>query len=105
MTERRHVVWISKDRIDSLVRDTLVWRKMADENYNKAMAVKDAYVADRESRGDRSKVESELRAASDPRFVNAVANNQMYDRFTTRDATLLTALATLKTAGLLEVRE
>jgi hypothetical protein len=97
-------LWIDKAKIDRLIKDMIRWRDSAHESYRTAIHVKDLYVDSAADRGI-SKAEAELRAVVHPEFVAAVANNRMYDRFTTRDAAVLSALASLSTAGLLEVRE
>lgn len=99
---------IERAKIVSLITDMAKWRGLAYKNYQQALNVKDGYISKFESGAYSSMTsasDAEARAASDTRFVNAIANNVMYDRFTTRDAAVLTALASLVTAGLLEVRD
>jgi hypothetical protein len=93
---------IKRSKIDKLMRDMVAWRDHAHDNYLLAKDVQFSHSDHAKSRG-LSKVEAELRAAKDPKFIAAVSNNQMYDRFATRDAAVLSALASMKTAGLLTV--
>ena len=97
-------MFIKQAKINKLMADMINWRDLAHENYTLAKDVQHAYVKQARDR-TLSVVDAEARAAKDSRFVNAVSNNQMYDRFATRDAAVLTALASLVTAGLLEVAE
>src|SRR4051794_2945464 len=96
-------MFIRRDRIDKLARDMINWRDLAHENYTLAKDVQKGYLDQAKERG-QSTIDAEARSSKDTRFVNAVANNQMYDRFATRDAAVLTALMSMATAGLLEVR-
>jgi hypothetical protein len=97
-------MFIKRNKIDKLASDMLNWRDLAHDSYVRAKEVQAAHTEDGARRG-LSKVEAELRAAEDHRFKAAVSNNQMYDRFATRDAAVLSALASMHFAGLLEVRD
>jgi|SRR5882757_6320425 len=99
-------MFIKRAKIDKLLVDMVEWRDLAHQNYRTALAIENSYI-DKFKSGVPTNMTSvsdaERKAAEDIRFVNAVANNQMYDRFATRDAAVLTALASLTAAGLLTV--
>lgn len=97
-------MYIQRSKIDQLTKDMIRWRDKAHYNYNRANAVCEGYLEKAAETGG-SRVDAEVRAAKDARYVKAVGNNQMYDRFATRDAAVLTALASMVSAGLLEVRD
>lgn len=95
-------MYIKRTKLDKLTRDMISWRDRAHDEYTLAKDVQRAY-ADRAKELGQSPIDAEARASKDSRFVNAVSNNQMYDRFATRDASVLTALASMVNAGLLDV--
>jgi hypothetical protein len=97
-------MFIKRAKIDKLTENMITWRDMGHESYAFARDLEHSYIERAEQRGDSGAV-GEIRAADDRRLTNAVANSQMYDRFATRDASVLAALASLVTAGLLEVRD
>lgn len=97
-------MFIKKSNLDLLIEDMLTWRIKAHTSYCKAKEVQAAYTDKYERGGYKSRVDAEVHASRDNRFVVAVQNNQMYDRFATRDAAVLSAIASLTTAGLLTIR-
>lgn len=101
MTYVRHSV------VQKLFQDMIDYRGKAVENNKLANAVTQSYVT-RWSQGDSrfvSRVDAELASVGDVRFANAVANNQMYDRFATRDAAVLQAMLTMIDMDLLKLRD
>lgn len=100
--------YITKSLVDQMRDDMVKWRGLAHKNYVLAKDIQQAYLDKWESGTSTSmssKTDAEARAANDNRFKVAVSNNQMYDRFTMRDAAVLSAILKMVELGLLQVRD
>jgi hypothetical protein len=96
--------YIERALVDNLRDDMIKWRGLAYKNYMLAKEVQKVYLDKYEAGGFASKTDAERSAATDVRFTNAVANNQMYDRFTARDAAVLSALLKMVELGLMNIK-
>lgn len=97
---------IDRSIVDGLMADMIKWRGLAFKNYTLANNIVQSYRDKYEQGGSRfaSKVDAERSAASDIRYINAVASNQMYDRFAMRDAAVLSATLKMAELGLLRLK-
>lgn len=100
------MTYVTEDAVQKLFQDMVNNRGKAVENSELATAVADLYITAYETGSSRytSRVDAELAASSDARFINAVANNQMYDRFATRDAAVLSTMLEMIKMDLLTLR-
>jgi hypothetical protein len=101
------MTYIKRSVLDQLFLDMVRYRDKARAKSEYATAVSASYVAKYETGGSHyaSKGDAELAASTDWRFLAAVADNQMYDRFATRDATVLAATLKMIEMDLLTLRD
>lgn len=99
------MTFIRRSVLDKLFQDMISHRDRAVKRSEDASNIVDAYV-ERFLTGQSRfahRVDAERSAANDVRWQNAVADNQMYDRFATRDATVLTAVLKMIEMKLLDL--
>jgi hypothetical protein len=100
-------MFVRKSKVMKMFTDMVRNRDKAIENNEYAKAVTQGYVDRFESGVSRfaSRIDAERASVEDNRRVDAIANNQMYDRFAMRDAAALSALLKMTEMGLLSIVE
>jgi hypothetical protein len=100
-------MFIQRSHVEQLIRDMLKHREKAVESSEYAKELTQAYAEKFASGKSRfvTRVDAERSAANDARWIGAVEDNKMYDRFATRDAAVLSALLAAESSGLLNIRD
>jgi hypothetical protein len=101
------MTFVRRTIIDRLFKDMVKNHDLAVKANDDANAVTQAYYAQFASGHSRftTRGDAKQTASADVRFLTAVSDNQMYDRFATRDAAVLSAVLKMVEMDLLTVKE